>query len=40
MQSVSVNQDPNDLQSAIATVTYTLVATQTQQTIGLSVTLS
>ncbi len=40
VQSVSVNQDPNDLQSAIATVTYTLVATQTQQTIGLSVTLS
>src|ERR1700733_13285779 len=27
VQSVSVDQDPNDLQSAIATITYTLVAT-------------
>ena len=40
VQSVSVEQDPNDLQSVIATITYSLVATQTQQTVALSVTLS
>jgi phage baseplate assembly protein W len=40
LQSVSVEQDPNDLQSVIATITYTLVATQATQTAALSITLS
>jgi phage baseplate assembly protein W len=40
VQTVSVEQDPNDQQSAIATITYTLVATQTSKTMALSVTLS
>jgi len=40
VQSVTVDPDPNDPQSAIAMITYTLVATQLQQTLGLTVTLS
>ncbi|HEY4011962.1 MAG TPA: GPW/gp25 family protein [Polyangiaceae bacterium] len=40
LQSVTVGPDPNDPQAAIATVVYTLVATQTQQRVSLSVSLS
>ena len=40
VQSVTVGQDPNDPQTAVATIVYTLVATQTQQSVSLSVALS
>jgi phage baseplate assembly protein W len=37
---VSVEADPEDAQSAIATITYKLVATQKRERVSLSVTLS
>ena len=40
VQSVTVDPDPEDAQSAVATVVYTLVATQTQQRVSLTVTLA
>jgi phage baseplate assembly protein W len=40
LQSVSVDEDPNDPKSAIATIVYTLVTTQTQQRVSLTVTLA
>jgi phage baseplate assembly protein W len=40
VQSVTVDPDPADPRSAIATITYTLVATQTQERVSLTVTLA
>ena len=40
IQSVEVDPDPNDPQAAIATINYKLVATQTQNSLGLSVALA
>ncbi len=40
VESVEVEQDPADEQSAIATITYKLVATQTRERVSLSVTLA
>ncbi len=40
VESVVVDQDPDDPQAAIATVTYTLVATQQRERVSLSVTLA
>jgi phage baseplate assembly protein W len=40
VQSVSVDQDPDDPKSAIATILYTLITTQTQQRVSLTVTLA
>ena len=40
VESVVVNEDPNDPQAAFATVTYTLVATQVQERVSLSVTVA
>lgn len=37
VESVIVSEDPEDPQAAIATVTYTLVATQSQERVSLSV---
>ena len=39
LESVEVEADPGDAQSAIATITYKLVATQTVERINVSVTL-
>jgi len=39
LQSVTVDPDPNDPQSAIATIEYTLVATQTPQRVTLTIVL-
>jgi phage baseplate assembly protein W len=38
VESVDVVPDPNDLQQAIATITYHLVATQTRERVSLNVT--
>jgi phage baseplate assembly protein W len=40
VESVVVDQDPDDPQAAIGTVTYTLVATQSRERVSLSVTLA
>jgi phage baseplate assembly protein W len=40
VESVAVAEDPDDPQSAIATVTYTLVATAQRERVSLSVTLA
>ena len=40
VQSVNVEPDPSDPQSAVATIVYTLVATQAQQRVSLSVALA
>ncbi len=40
VQTVSVEPDPQDLQAAIATVYYKLVATQTAERVSLTVTLN
>jgi|SRR5579872_5105557 len=40
VQSVTVAPDPNDPRSAIATIVYTIVATQTQQRVSLTVVLA
>lgn len=40
VESVEVEQDPADQQSAIATITYKLVATQTRERVSLSVALT
>jgi phage baseplate assembly protein W len=40
LDSVDVEADPDDAQSAIATITYRLVATQARERINVSVTLS
>jgi phage baseplate assembly protein W len=39
LESVDVEADPDDAQSAIATITYKLVATQARERINVSVTL-
>ncbi len=39
VESVTVDADPDDVQSAIATITYKLVATQTQARMSLNITL-
>jgi uncharacterized protein len=40
VESVVVSEDPDDPQAAVATVTYTLVATQAQERVSLSLTLA
>ncbi len=40
VETVEVVPDPNDLQAAIATITYKLVATQTRELVSLNVTLA
>jgi len=40
VSEVTVEEDPSDPRSAIATIVYTLVATQTQEKVTLSVTLA
>jgi len=40
VQGVDVEPDPNDPQAAIATITYTLVATQARERVSLNVTLA
>lgn len=40
VESVDVEPDPSDAQSAIATITYKLVATQSRERVSLSVTLA
>jgi len=40
VESVQVDTDPDDPQAAVATVTYTLVATQRRERVSLSVTLA
>ena len=40
VQSVDVEPDPTDLQAAIATITYKLVATKVRERVSLSVTLA
>lgn len=40
VESVDVEPDPTDLQAAIATITYKLVATQTRERVSLNVTLA
>jgi phage baseplate assembly protein W len=40
LESVAVDQDPSDIQSAVATITYRLIATQTRERVSLSVALS
>ena len=40
VESVVVDEDPDDPRSAIATVTYTLVATQQRERVSLSVTVA
>jgi phage baseplate assembly protein W len=40
VESVVVNEDPNDPQASVATVIYTLVATQTRERVSLSVTVA
>jgi phage baseplate assembly protein W len=40
LESVVVDEDPNDTQAALATVTYKLVATQSQERLTLSVQLA
>jgi phage baseplate assembly protein W len=40
VESVTVEADPADPQSALATITYRLVATQARERVGLSVTLA
>ena len=40
VESVLVTEDPDDPQAATATVTYTLVATQRQERVSLSVTVA
>jgi phage baseplate assembly protein W len=40
VETVTVEADPSDPQAALATITYTLVATQARERVGLSVTLA
>lgn len=40
VESVTVNEDPNDPQAAIATITYRLVATQTRERVTVNVALA
>lgn len=40
VESVSVDPDANDVQAAIATITYKLVATQARERVSLNVTLA
>jgi Bacteriophage baseplate protein W len=40
VESVVVSEDPDDEQAAVATVTYTLVATQSRERVSLSVTVA
>jgi phage baseplate assembly protein W len=40
IESVSVEADPSDAESAIATITYKLVATQTLERVSLNVKLT
>lgn len=40
VQSVSVEQDPTDTGTAIATIVYTLIATQAQQSVSLTIALA
>ena len=40
LESVSVDPDPKDVQSAIATITYRLIATQTRERVSLNISLS